>query len=121
MKSVSVTTLLVGPWHWAACFLYFDQGLNDVLRLTQLVGQALRMSSLSSDLALELVPFPSWLSYLPLCRGRCSADPDALFEVPYASLEKKIAAYSSILAWRIPWREEPSGLQSMGSPRVGQD
>ena len=29
--------------------------------------------------------------------------------------------YSSILAWRIPWTEKPSGLQSMGSPRIGHD
>ena len=36
-------------------------------------------------------------------------------------LEKGIAAHSSILAWRIPWTEEPSGLQSMGSQRVGHD
>ena len=34
-------------------------------------------------------------------------------------LEKGMAAYSSILAWRIPWTEEPGGLQSMGSQRVG--
>ena len=31
-------------------------------------------------------------------------------------LEKEMAAYSRILAWRIPWAEEPGGLQSMGSP-----
>ena len=37
------------------------------------------------------------------------------------SLEKGIATHSSILAWRIPWAEEPCGLQSMGSQRVGQD
>ena len=30
-------------------------------------------------------------------------------------LEKEVATYSSILAWEIPWTEEPSGLQSMGS------
>ena len=36
-------------------------------------------------------------------------------------LEKEIAPYSSILAWRIPWTEEPGGLQSMGSERVGHD
>ena len=36
-------------------------------------------------------------------------------------LEKEIAAHSSILAWRIPWTEEPGGLQSMGSQRVGND
>jgi len=32
--------------------------------------------------------------------------------------EKGKAAHSSILAWRIPWTEEPGGLQSGGSPRV---
>ena len=36
-------------------------------------------------------------------------------------LEKGIATHSSILAWRIPWTEEPGGLQSMGSHRVGHD
>ena len=34
-------------------------------------------------------------------------------------LEKEIATHSSILAWKIPWTEEPGGLQSMGSQRVG--
>ena len=36
-------------------------------------------------------------------------------------LEKEMATHSSILAWRIPWMEEPGGLQSMGSQRVGHD
>ena len=36
-------------------------------------------------------------------------------------LEKEIAIHSSILAWRIPWTEEPGGLQSMGLQRVGRD
>ena len=36
-------------------------------------------------------------------------------------LEKEMAAHSSTLAWRIPWTEEPSRLQSMGSQRVGHD
>jgi len=31
--------------------------------------------------------------------------------------EKEMATYSSILAWRIPWTEEPGGLQSMGSQK----
>ena len=35
--------------------------------------------------------------------------------------EQGMAAHSSILAWRTPWTEEPGGLQSMGSQRVGQD
>ena len=37
------------------------------------------------------------------------------------SLEKEMATHSSILAWRIPWMEEPGGLQSMESQRVGHD
>ena len=36
-------------------------------------------------------------------------------------LEKEIATYSSILAWKMPWMEEPGRLQSMGSQRVGHD
>ena len=36
-------------------------------------------------------------------------------------LEKEMATHSSILAWRIPWMEEPGGLYSMGSQRVGHD
>ena len=35
------------------------------------------------------------------------------------SSEEGMATHSSILAWRIPWTEEPGGLQSMGSQRVG--
>ena len=36
-------------------------------------------------------------------------------------LEKGMATHSSILAWKIPWTEEPGRLQSMGSQRVGHD
>ena len=36
-------------------------------------------------------------------------------------LEKEMATYSSILAWRIPWTEEPGRLQSTGLQRVGHD
>ena len=36
-------------------------------------------------------------------------------------LEKEMATHSSILAWKIPWMEEPGRLQSMGSQRVGHD
>ena len=39
-------------------------------------------------------------------------------EVPW---EKAMATQPSILAWRIPWTEEPGGLQSMGSQRAGHD
>ena len=36
-------------------------------------------------------------------------------------LEKEMATHFSILAWRMPWTEEPGGLQSVGSQRVRQD
>ena len=36
-------------------------------------------------------------------------------------LEKEMTTHSTILAWRIPWTEEPGGLQSMGSQRVGHN
>ena len=42
----------------------------------------------------------------------------AIWEDP---LEEGMAMHSSILAWRIPWTEEPDGLQSMGSQRVGHE
>ena len=36
-------------------------------------------------------------------------------------LETEMATHSSILAWKIPWMEEPGSIQAMGSQRVGQD
>ena len=36
-------------------------------------------------------------------------------------LEEEMATHSSILAWKIPWTEEPGRLQSMGSQRIGQN
>ena len=44
-------------------------------------------------------------------RALCREDP----------LEKEMATHSSILAWKIPWMEEPGGLQSIGSQRVGHN
>ena len=37
------------------------------------------------------------------------------------SLEEGMATHSGVLAWRIPWTEEPVGLQSIGLQRVGHD
>ena len=46
---------------------------------------------------------------------------DFTFTFHFHALEKEMAIHSSILAWRIPGTEEPSGLPSMGSHRVGHD
>ena len=54
-------------------------------------------------------------------------NPPAMWEIWVQSLgwedplEKGMATHSSILAWRIPWTEEPGGLQFMESQRVGHD
>ena len=42
-------------------------------------------------------------------------------EKKMAILEKEMAVHSSTIAWKIPWTEEPGGLQSMGSQRVGHN
>ena len=42
-------------------------------------------------------------------------------ETPGDLLEKETATHSSIVAWKIPWTEEPGRLQFMGSQRVGHD
>ena len=46
---------------------------------------------------------------------------DFTFIFHFNALEKEMATHSSILAWRIPGTEEPVGLPSMGSHRVGHD
>ena len=46
---------------------------------------------------------------------------DFTFTFHFYALEKEMATHSSVLAWSIPWTEEPGGLQSVGSQRVGQD
>ena len=46
---------------------------------------------------------------------------DFTFTFHFHAWEKEMATHSSVLAWRIPWIEEPGGLQFMGSQRVGHD
>ena len=46
---------------------------------------------------------------------------DFTFTFHFHALEKEMATHSSTLAWRIPWMEEPGGLPSLGSHRVGHD
>ena len=46
---------------------------------------------------------------------------DFTFTFHFHALEKEMATPSSILAWKIPWTEEPGRLLSMGSHRVGHD
>ena len=56
-----------------------------------------------------------------ICQGRGHRRPEFDPWVRMVPWRRKKATHPSILAWRIPWREEPGGLQSMGSHRVGHD
>ena len=54
--------------------------------------------------------------------GRTESDTtEFTFTFHFHALEKEMATHSSVLAWRIPGTEEPGGLPSMGSHRVGHD
>ena len=66
---------------------------------------------------LMLIPKKSWDQTL------CDVIPVLFFKYVYTYIleEEGMAIHSSILAWRIPWTEEPGGLQSMGLQRVGHD
>ena len=55
----------------------------------------------------------AWLSY--------KLEEWELIESSSLIVEKAMALHSSTLAWKIPWTEEPGGLPSMGSHRVGHD
>ena len=55
----------------------------------------------------------SWQNSISFC--------PASFCTPRPNLEKAMATHSSTVAWKIPWTEEPGGLQSMGSLGVGHN
>ena len=65
--------------------------------------------------------------YVTVLVAQRAKNPPAMQETRIQSLgwedplEKGMATHCSILAWRIPWTEEPGGLQSMESQRVGHD
>ena len=60
-----------------------------------------------------------WVENLP-AKQEAQADMDSIPESG-KFLKEGMAPHSSILAWRIPWTEEPGGLQSTGSQRVRHD
>ena len=53
--------------------------------------------------------------------GRLATHQTRIYTTACGSPEKAMAPHSSTLAWKIPWMEQPGGLQSMGSLRVGHD
>ena len=61
-----------------------------------------------------------WAAVHGLAKSRTRLS-DFTFTFHFHALEKEMVAHSSVLAWRIPGTEEPGGLPSMGSHRVGHD
>ena len=61
-----------------------------------------------------------WATVQGVAEGRTRLS-DFTFTFHLHALKKEMATHSSILAWEIPWTEEPGGLQSMGSQRVGHN
>ena len=61
-----------------------------------------------------------WAAVHGVAEGRTRLS-NFTFTFHIQALEKEIATHSSVLAWKIPWMEEPGGPQSMGSHRVGHD
>ena len=84
-----------------------------------------RLSTSGHSLSLELLYSPNcdytrllwWLRHKRICL-QCRR-PEFNPWVRKTPLKKRMATHSNILAWKIPWTEEPGGLQSMGSQRVG--
>ena len=66
----------------------------------------------------------SWMDLEPIIQSEVSQkEKDKYYMLMhiYGISEKAMAPHSSTLAWKIPWTEEPGGLQSMGSLRVGHN
>ena len=61
-----------------------------------------------------------WAAVHGVARSRTRLS-DSTLTFYFHALEEEMATHSSVLDWRIPWTEEPDGLQSMGSLGVGHD
>ena len=79
--------------------------------------------TVSTVLGISRFPLSSWASLVAQMVKNLPAMQETRVQslVWEAPLEKGMAAHSSILAWKIPWTEEPGGLQSIESQRVRHD
>ena len=104
-------------WVWVNCRSWWWTGRPGVLRF--MGSQRVR-----HDWATEV---RHWKMDAQACPSGSDGNRDAMQETQVQSLgwedplEKEMATHFSIPAWRIPWTEEPGGLQFMGSPRAGHD
>ena len=97
------------PWKWAVFLLQTSQ---------KILGKTEEINSLSKHLLCTKKGFPL-AQWERICLPMQDAQVWPLRQEE--PLEKGMATHSSILAWRIPWREEPGGLQSTGLQRIRHD
>ena len=109
---ISIAALQVGssvasfwiPYIWINIqYLSFSFWLTSICTISSRSSTLLQLTQMCS--------FYSWVIFHYIYVPCIGEDP----------LENKMATHSSILAWRIPWREEPLGLHSIGSQNVGHD
>ena len=100
--------------------LHNDQGINPRRRYTELgacwVLNVIQYSCLENPMDGRAW----WAAVHGVAKSRIRLS-DFTLTFHFHALEKEMATHSSILAWRIPGTEEPSGLLSVGSHRVGHD
>ena len=96
-----------------------------LLSIPPSLSDHLFLNSYTVKVFIILCPPPSslpWSSLVTqLVKPACKVGDLGSIPEPEASKEKEMATLFSALAWKIPWTEEPGGLQSMGSQRDGHD
>ena len=118
-------------------FFWNSLALYDPMNVGNFISHSSAFSKPSLDIWKFLVPImlkPSMQDFKPDLTSMggfpagsenkasaCKAGDPGLIPGLGRSLEMEMATHSSILAWRIPWTEEPAGLQSTGSQRVGHN
>ena len=103
-----LTNFITGSLYFLIPFTYFTQTPN----LSSLFWEAIEHHVWASLMA-------QWVENPPAMQETEETQVRSLGQED--SLEKEMATHSSVLAWKIPWTEEPGGLQSMGSQRVRHD
>ena len=123
--SVSSEESQLPPAHWKT--LHYQQvSLNQTPFILFPLFWVMKCSLFSSRISFLLHPTLSCANCAGF-RGQSLKRLPAMWETWVRSLgwqdplQKEMAAHSSILAWRIPWMEEPGGIQSTGSQRVGHN
>ena len=80
-----------------------------------------RLSDFTFTFFIDRMGFPGGPVVKNLCAMQETQEMRVLSLGQKGPLEESMATHSSILAWRIPWTEEPGGLESIGLQRVGHD